>query len=268
MGRTHKEWVPGDIVKIQAPTGIGKTTYVLSTLREEALQQNKNILYLHNRRLLGQQMKAILGQEIGWDSNMDELNEIQCFDGIRICSYQGLQTMLIKGAEILLADYAYIVLDEVHYILRDALFQPQIAFFLKWLQKKTESAKVVWIFVSATLDRTWEFLCSQILALYEVSVAYEACCQRWPGSRVYQARNPYRAYNLRSRHLWEYEIEANYSQVDTFYYQELANLIPWICDGTSGKWLIFVSNKQRGKTLADNLAGILGKKMCGIWIRV
>ena len=47
-----RSWEPNDRIVIVAPTGTGKTHFVLNTLLEIARERNQTILYLCNRTLV------------------------------------------------------------------------------------------------------------------------------------------------------------------------------------------------------------------------
>lgn len=246
-------WRPKDIVKLQAPTGSGKTTFVLTALRRVAKANNTNILYLYNRRILGEQMKQILGAEIGWDGSDEELYELRDYDCITICSYQYLQAILYNQGDFDTHNFAYIVLDEVHYILRDAQFQPEIFYLLSWLQWHMEVSRCIWLFVSATLELTWQFLCEENSTISRLMSTFADIEGLRPGATILHFQPPLGIADYYPRRLWEYYIPADYTWYETVFFENLESLIPKIVDARTGKWLVFVSNKRIGKEFAEKL---------------
>lgn len=258
IGLDFKQWIQGDVIKIQTPTGSGKTTWVLGTLRQEAIKKKSNIFYLYNRRLLGRQLQIELGQEIGWEGEQEELFTIREFDGIKVCSYQCLQKILTRNKFFGLSDCCYVVLDEVHYFLRDSLFQPEIALLLNWLQFSMLRNSVTWILVSATIENTWGFLKSSISYLNILAQGQGGMQEIRAGVRKYFQGNTYHILGFKPHVLWEYTMAADYSEYDVYCFHQMESLIPLIGRVGSGKWLIFVSNKIQGRKIVSELQKALG----------
>lgn len=61
----YKMWKGGDSIFIKAPTGTGKTTFVLNQLLKEAKKDGREVLYLNNRFLLKEQVKSKVMQMQG-----------------------------------------------------------------------------------------------------------------------------------------------------------------------------------------------------------
>ena len=58
IGDAYKQWAEGDKVLISAPTGSGKTTFVISKLLRYAVEQGKHIIYYCNRKVLHEQVQV------------------------------------------------------------------------------------------------------------------------------------------------------------------------------------------------------------------
>lgn len=54
----YRQWQPYSRILIHAPTGIGKTTFIIRILLLHALQNGREILYVSNRTILQQQLIA------------------------------------------------------------------------------------------------------------------------------------------------------------------------------------------------------------------
>lgn len=60
VNQDYRKWKRGDCVFVEAPTGSGKTTFILDVLLPYAQAQGTEILYLSNRFMLKEQIKAQL----------------------------------------------------------------------------------------------------------------------------------------------------------------------------------------------------------------
>ena len=64
IGEEYKKWKEGDTVIITTPTGSGKTSFVLSKLLQQAVEENMHILYLCNRKVLSEQFREQSKQKL------------------------------------------------------------------------------------------------------------------------------------------------------------------------------------------------------------
>lgn len=51
IGEGYKEWKSGQYIFIKAPTGSGKTYFILNELVDFAVANNRRVLYLVNRSI-------------------------------------------------------------------------------------------------------------------------------------------------------------------------------------------------------------------------
>lgn len=254
-----REWLPGDIVLIDAPTGSGKTTAVLSEIRREALRRGKEVLYVSNRKLLGEQIKAKLGEEIGYPRDRELLYSIDNFYGIKVMSYQKLQQYEKNDIPILLDQFSFVVFDEFHYILSDAMFQADIFYFLKWIDKSIALKSKGIVLISATPKESFEFL-------IENTKFFKCCQQRLRRKEIRNESNCqifslYCEPNLRKREkkLWNYNVSVNNDGIIPCFYKSEKSVLKLIeADKSSEKWLIFISQKKQGHLMYEQLINILG----------
>ena len=150
----YKGWQSGSEIIINAPTGIGKSSFCLNVLLPYAIEQKREILYLSNRTLLRKELvKQICEiQDIPF-KYMKEKNHVQ-FKGITFMTYQTLQNKLADNPNLKMP-YYYIIADEIHYICSDSEFSGDVALFYKWY--KTCSCPVK-ISMSATIDSVLGYL--------------------------------------------------------------------------------------------------------------
>ena len=156
--KNFRSWQGVDSIFIEAPTGMGKTTFVLNQLVENAMNKQQEVLFLSNRYLLKEQIKHSVAKKQGIpveDNNW--LEEIGEFEGITILSYQKIQTLMEvnnAGRYLDIKRYKYTVFDEIHYILEDSIFNPYIFYLLQFIQKCPNTK----VFMSATLAETKDYL--------------------------------------------------------------------------------------------------------------
>lgn len=182
IGDSFKNWKACTIQFITAPTGTGKTLFILNSLAMHAKKQNKKVLYLVNRIILKKQLEK-------------EINKMRLYDVIYIETYQDLEKRIKKDIlkysnEVLLKlynkydeylpigikccnclsqdldlfkdiylmmflsheDAFYIVCDESHYFYQDSTFNTNTALSYKWIMSKIFLQCKIGIFMSATMD--------------------------------------------------------------------------------------------------------------------
>ena len=57
IGEEYKSWKEGELIFIQAPTGTGKSYFILNVLLDWAVLNRFSILYLVNRKVLKSQIE-------------------------------------------------------------------------------------------------------------------------------------------------------------------------------------------------------------------
>ena len=229
-------WESGDDVLIQAPTGSGKTTFILYTLLPYALDHNAEILYLSNRQILHKQVLKELCNinEIPYMYMCEE--KIAEFDGITIMTYQTLQQLLEKSWNPV-RFFNYIVADEIHYIVEDSEFNPKTERIIKWFSTQSQS---VLIAVSATIDPALPYL----------NLFDKGCLEQWEEdfAKVY-VRKPKNILNGlmgKAEMVFRYYIPSEQQDYKIFVYEDVGEIVEKInVDTSDNKWLIFQSNKEK-----------------------
>lgn len=240
IGQSYQNWKNGESVFINAPTGTGKTTFVLTQLMQKAQEEGKEVLFLSNRYLLKEQIKMKIAQEqnlptedLAWLENVEE------FDGITISSYQKIQELVECGNEYKYYNtlrYKYVVFDEIHYIVEDSTFNPKVQFLLDFIGK-VSSIKV---FMSATIEEVEEYLVDTGLLgdiFYNSRVIENEIIS-------YDLLKTYTYETIRMKHyVWYYEIPKKKRNVRTYYFEDYNQIVNQI-NQSQEKWLVFVSNKN------------------------
>lgn len=139
IGEDYQTWKPGDVIIINAQTGMGKTYFVLKTLLPYVAQKEEMLLYLSNRNALRDQV------ELAYDPELKE--------NICVMNYQKFQGLRLSGngltdEERNVANCGYFVMDEAHYFLSDSAFNGNIERSLTRI--RGQKGKAVLIFITAT----------------------------------------------------------------------------------------------------------------------
>lgn len=235
----YKKWRSGDVVKIQAQTGSGKTHFIVNTLANQLLEyefnpkMNEKMLILCNRINLKRQLKKDLCKKFKIDipDNLKDLDEMTKINNVTVMSYQTLNEMLIneqydEDFDVFL-EYKYIVCDEIHYILEDS-FTTKTKYTLDALIKSKSSS--IKIFMSATMG--------------SLDVAIDK----------FFTKNQEECFGTGIKDIHEYKTGIDYSYIDPYYFKKDETIIDRIInDETDEKWIIFITKIQNGKTIMRKL---------------
>lgn len=225
IGEEYKDWKSGDIVKIKAQTGTGKTYFIKNVLipyideinEYKIFDKQYKVLILTNRTNLSRQIKKDLytKYKLEMPSNIDEIDTNNNIENITIMSYQSLNEFIEKNIDIRIDKYDYIVCDEIQYILDDS-WTGRTETILNYLtESKNNSVK---IFISATMEQLDNIL------------------------------------NNSNGNIFEYDTNRDYSYLIPYTYSENNQLINQIIkDKTNNKWLIFVSKIKKGNEILNKL---------------
>ena len=286
IGDKYKEWRGGQIIKISAPTGSGKSHFIFYKLLPCAVERNLKILYLVNRKVLKEQFEEELRGRVKVDLNRgfdcDILNHIE------IKTYQMIETALIDNISIIqeLNQYSYIVYDECHYFYSDSNFNTNTMVSYDIL--RGICCWKIQIFMSATMGTMRCYIDSRTINFYSPLSIYDY--QNRPfkamepiitNSRTgpiitneemgpiitneetgpiitNEETEPIITNSSQSRFI-EYEIEPDYSYVKVKVFESEETLVNLISKDkrSSDKWLIFVDSISDGKKLKTDFDKIL-----------
>lgn len=143
VGDDYRHWGNAKVF-INAPTGAGKTTFILKELLpyyRNARPFKRNLLILCNRRMLHEQYDASLATH--YSSYLD-------YDNVKIMSYQQLAKLNKDEIYKIQQDFYGICLDECHYFVQDSDFSSETYEVWKLITGKFYSKQL--IFVSATME--------------------------------------------------------------------------------------------------------------------
>ncbi len=221
----------GKKVLISAPTGMGKTTFIIKTLLNYLRKRRKKLLVLCNRRLLRIQY---------WNSIVDQF--ISCVEierCVMVTTYQNLTEMIKRKKSLrkFFEDYETIVCDECHYFYADSDFNGLGTYAL--LQEIAYAgAERTMIFMSATMD--------------EVSPLIERTIKNclWRLSRT--ERNT-RICSENERIIkYDYSQFADYDRFRCIYVPDIETLCE-ILISSPKKSVVFINNKEKGVALKERM---------------
>lgn len=247
MGDVYKQWNGGDSVFISAPTGVGKTTFVLQQLVPEAKSRGKEVLFLSNRTVLRDQIKNIVARQQGIPEDTEFLKDIEEFDGITLASYQKIQAIQEQSCMNPYEDaerYLYVVFDEAHYILEDALFNPRIIH----LEKFINDCSMVKVFMSATISEVQDYLLHTQYFKKRFHAGKEIISE-------FISRELLKTDGLTwgcKSYLWFVEYPEQRRNVTVKYFNDFEQIVTRI-NKSDEKWLIFIGNKNKAGDWANRI---------------
>lgn len=231
-------------VLIDAPTGSGKSTFVLKTLSQYAQKQSKYILFLSNRSTLNFQNKLLASAgkpKVGPTA----LSNIKVVGNFVLCTYQDILHMLSHIDGITLQtrvgmcprEVGYVVLDEANFFCSDATFNGKTSRILREVIMKYYMCPR--IYMSATMGDV------RPLILHEEQFARSL----YPTAHTDQCRF---MWNAGHPLIKDYRFESDYSSIHLHFFVDWESIKQEISNSDS-KWLVFVSDSELGKTLSKDI---------------
>ena len=229
---------------IQAPTGFGKTYFILHEVLPKVVQSGGKMLLVSNRVAVSYQqklqvMKIVDPSEIGCLTPEGVLKKTD-FGPVKIMTLQALDLFLstAQGREYA-KEVSVFVVDEVHYFVADVSFNPSAARLLKVIPKFFIEATR--IYMTATLED----------ALRPVAEA-EASAERPMVERTGARFSPLMLWQCPVVNVYQFTSDR-YSQLSVRYYKKDDDLYREIKESGEDKWLIFVPSKEDGATLQETI---------------
>ena len=257
----------GNCIFISAPTGSGKTHFILNIWLEYIASLNKKMLYLVNRSILKMQMeKEIMDISPSISSCVDVKLYQNIEHGLKMCEYrtdenkqreqkkedEGLEHMKQKYSK-----YDCVVCDECHYFLTDSNYNTDTGLSFRWIQDCF--ADKIRIFMSATIrdiklyikgydesricnGKVQKYWFPDFKSVEKVDVIRERANEilRSKGSRFFEYR--------------EFEIPRNYDYIDAKIIYNTDTIAEIINDeDKTEKWLIFVDKIDTGKDVGKKI---------------
>ncbi|MDK2584228.1 DEAD/DEAH box helicase family protein [Romboutsia sedimentorum] len=245
VGEDWKQWKKGDMVKINAQTGTGKTYFIIGDKNTNGLIDNignKTLLYICNRRALKREIKLDLLKKFEMDIprikktgkiNMNKIDTLKTIKNVTILSYQELASMFIKNkytdTNYNIHEFDYIICDECHFFLTDSGFNNKtyIAFFNLVREHYPSSVR---LFISATIDEVNNVIDKALEDINEEDVFADI-------------------------KLWDkYNTGLDYSYLNVKYFNRINDISKIINnDKSNEKWLVFVKSEDDGNRIKQDL---------------
>ena len=249
-----RRWSPEKAIIISAPTGSGKTTFVLQKIVRRALFTLENVLIITNRNPLNVAYKTSIAKMTGLFGNYtpEGLKATSQFKNIYIINYQGLESFLSKHKHI---NFTFVVMDECHYFTQDAPFSGDTEYAMRTIPKVFADA--IRIYISATIDGVLPYiLLNELPAFYvddwgilhhaqsHVEAMYNMTKELSPGCNGFRPREIYDSLPE------VFTMDADYSRVSLCFYTNLAKVLVHLKENQR-KSLIFCNSIKDCKDIAE-----------------
>lgn len=159
IGNEYLEWKPGTPYILSSQTGRGKTTFVMTRLLKNAAAQNKDVLYICNRKALYAQVDQIAADMTQSFKNSFSLTEEESRHLV-IQTYQACETKMESPFRF--SGKLYVIFDEAHYFLEDASFNSGTNLWSDWIRefygKTINAGTPICVFMTATPEPLMCFL--------------------------------------------------------------------------------------------------------------
>lgn len=239
IGDEYRKWKPGDVILIQAPTGVGKSHFIFYELLKYAISQKRSILYLVNRKVLKAQLEKELRTEASMWIYRETGEAIDLGDYLHISTYhyyeQRLKLNDVRNCIVEMGRYTYVVYDECHYFYTDSNFNTYTQLSYEFLRRESENK--IQVFMSATMD------------------SVKNSIKKWGPMRLSSddsKRFNFTIDNVIFPRKTEFILDKKCDYVIPRYFRNLVELIE-IIKNTEEKWLIFTDSKNKGKELVNRL---------------
>ncbi len=228
---SFKNWRKERAVIIKAPTGAGKTWFVIKKIVSWVISKNKNILIITNRSPLNLSYKKEIAKMTRlYNCYTNEgLQQICEFGNVFVVNYQGLENFIVSHKHI---DFSYVICDECHYFIQDATFTDCTGRAIDIIPK--EYANAVRIYISATIDEVLPYITRA--ELRECTVDNDGNC--W-----YVDQRNGNTHSLNNLIPIVYQMESDYSKVNLHFFESTDYLIGFLKNQLS-KTLAFCNSKK------------------------
>lgn len=249
IGSEYLEWEQrddagrGKIILITAPTGSGKSHFILYTFLKSVIEKEEKLLYFVNRRILKDQLFEELNKQVKREMINSFGKIINLNNYISIRTYQSLESDL-KGREpekaiYELEKYSYVVYDECHYFLADSNFNTNTELSYDCLRRSFDYK--VQIFMSATMKNIEKFILEKPKYL-----------RGYDENKIISVGDAYR--------IKRYSVPLKYDYIRLCSFGDMEDLIGIMSSKSEEKekWLIFVDSIPFGEKLKNDLKNALG----------
>jgi len=237
----YENWSQNQVVFISAPTGSGKTTFVLKNLIEYAVSKQQKILYLVNRSILKEHIQKKINLDvmrklrskklIDLNDSVNNIIEVELYQTIELKYKDNPQYLNGENSK-----FDYIIADECHYFFADSTFNTYTQLSYEWIINQKNS---ILIFMSATIDRIEKKICTDI--------CHEIEGEKEMHFSIYNENDPDKKCDIR-RMAKKYSAECDYSYLNWNVLENTEDITQHI-ESEGRKWLIFVDSIKKGQEI-------------------
>lgn len=227
IGEKYRTWGKGKVF-LTAPTGLGKTTFILSELLPYLQARKKKLLILCNRKLLRDQYWYAAVQKF---DNYGELAS-----AVDIMTYQSLAEVLKNDGSLkdVLFGYEVICCDEAHYFYADSDFNGFGTYVMLQALILTGLSRQM-IFMSGTMKEVQPLISQTLKAAIEKR----------------KSQLPYFPYEEYGReYMLDFSYLADYSRFECYYSEDIDTLCDVIAKDRK-KTVFFIDNKKRAAEIKE-----------------
>lgn len=240
----YMEWGQRDIVFLTAPTGSGKTYFILHVFLPYIVTNKKKLLYVVNRAILKEQMEKEI-ERLSIDENR----------AIKIITYQSIEEHIrINNKDKLmeLSNYDIIVADEAHYFEADALFNTSTQLSYNWIHCNFKNK--LRIYISATIDNLIKYMTRKGDLEPKACTYEQTAIYGWYTRKI----NPMDYYSSEQLpKVRRYHVDDDYKGVEIHILNDIKDILLVVLDSTkskgSEKWIVFVDSISAGRKLYKNI---------------
>lgn len=243
IGNEYEKWRLHDFILINAPTGSGKTYFILHTFLPYIMNRGERMLYLVNRKILEEQLLNDI-KVVERDLCKQYNSYISLENNITISTYQSIEENIKMNSnhviESLFNNYAYVVCDECHYFDADSTYNTSTQLSYEVLTHVF--AYKTSIYISATMECIEKRIMDTFDSIYADPV------------------NPYTNGNigmpLHRGVIYKYSVKTNYDYLRFHIFNDMDHLKEIIKNSVQladNRWLVFVDSINSGQDLEKSL---------------
>ena len=231
-----------------AQTGKGKNFWVLHTLRAYAADRGKEVIYLCNRVALNRQQIQEADKAVNPIKKPNVINDISEHKAgsLTIMTYHRFYEKLQKEGWSYFDRFAFCVADEAHFFYSDALFNADTEKILYLIPKVF--SKCFRVYMSATPEAVIDPIYAAEWKAMKGDYAPENCEATYSPELGWHGKE-----NLPQMLLYHFPFDFSAYQ-DIYAFSKVEKLVAEIRnDETAGKWVVFVTSKDKGKDMEKEL---------------
>lgn len=239
IGEQYHEW-QGKKILLTAPTGMGKTNFVMNVFLPYCRSRRRKMLILCNRKMLRlQYWQSVVEQFVRYE---DIRNSVAIMTYQELAEAHKLQQNLVD----ILSEFETIVCDECHYFYSDSDFNGMGTYVLLQELIIACAAKTM-LFMSATMEETGPLIEQTIKHTFWRLRMVE--CKEWLKD------------NMSDILQYDFTDFADFNRFHCISVPDWNSMVEIVAE-SSQKSLIFINNKAKGELLAEKMikTGMVDKR--------